>query len=85
MVVGMTTSERLFTCRNCDFFDKNHGVLRGGGLCRRRSGTWPAVYETDWCGEHRYNGDPVKIEVKSDPDALVKAMGRVAEEANHDE
>jgi len=40
-------------CRTCMYFVGKSNRL---GRCRRRAPTssgWPAVYETDWCGEHK--------------------------------
>ena len=51
-------------CKTCMWFvPKAPGVL---GRCRRRSpelGGWPAVFETDWCGDHKLDETKLDDEI----------------------
>lgn len=45
-------------CKTCMYFVPKDGTL---GRCRRHAPTlsgWPAVYESDWCGDHKLWKDP---------------------------
>lgn len=51
---------RGMTCARCVWFvrkESDEGRLASKlGRCRRRAptlGGWPAVFESDWCGDHR--------------------------------
>ena len=47
-------------CSSCMWFVSKRGGL---GRCRRRApelGGWPAVFDTDWCGDHKL--DETKLE-----------------------
>ena len=47
-------------CRSCVYWvRKGEGEL---GRCRRRAPTlngWPAVFETDWCGDHKLDEERI--------------------------
>ena len=49
------TNLQTFVCKTCQYFVPKAEAL---GRCRRHAprsegGGWPAVYETDWCGDHK--------------------------------
>lgn len=56
--------EQTHTCKFCMWFvNKNQTVL---GRCRKRAPTldgWPAVYESDWCGEHKMDGSHLDYKI----------------------
>ncbi len=44
-----------FLCKSCTFYVIRDGQL---GRCRKHAPShngWPAVFETDWCGDHKLN------------------------------
>lgn len=54
------SDKSTFACRTCIFFvpKVGEGHAQGKvGRCRRRAPVchegWPAVFETDWCGDHK--------------------------------
>ena len=53
-------------CKTCIWWvRKGHTPL---GRCRKRAPTlngWPAVFETDWCGDHKL--DEAKLEPAPEP------------------
>lgn len=52
-------------CRTCMFFVPKAGEL---GRCRRRAPTlsgWPAVFQTDWCGDHKLDESKLPIRFTS--------------------
>ena len=51
----------IMRCKTCMWFNPKAEFKLG--RCRRRSptlGGWPAVYENDWCGDHKL--DETKLE-----------------------
>ncbi|MDX5412775.1 MAG: hypothetical protein LPK02_06985 [Rhodobacterales bacterium] len=47
-------------CGGCMWFIEKSGTL---GRCRRHAPTldgWPAVFETDWCGDHKVDETKIK-------------------------
>lgn len=55
-------------CRFCMFWvrkDRYNPTVVGAldlGRCRRRAPTlagWPAVFETDWCGDHKLDEEKI--------------------------
>jgi len=45
-------------CGSCMSFVRKKGRMKGLGRCRRKAptlGGWPAVFEGDWCGDHKIN------------------------------
>lgn len=45
-------------CKSCMWFQAKEGKVEGLGRCRRHAPCitvigWPAVFETDWCGDHK--------------------------------
>jgi len=51
-------------CRSCmSFVPKGAGDYRGAlGRCRKRAPSmngFPAVFETDWCGDHKLDEDKI--------------------------
>lgn len=44
------------TCSKCMWFILKAGKLKDLGRCRKHAPTmsgWPALYTTDWCGDHK--------------------------------
>lgn len=51
-------------CRTCMYYVPKTSRI---GRCRRNAPTidgWPAVYESDWCGDHKLDAD--KLEENKD-------------------
>lgn len=49
-------------CRTCRFWVEKEGLYRDPklGRCRRHAptlGGWPAVFEDDWCGDHKLSSE----------------------------
>lgn len=47
-------------CQTCIYYVPKGHVDSTLGRCRRRAPTldgWPAVYETDWCGDHKLDAE----------------------------
>ena len=45
-------------CKTCMWFQTKEGKVPGLGRCRRHAPCaavigWPAVFESDWCGDHK--------------------------------
>lgn len=55
-------------CGTCRFYvPKEEFNNPPGGRCRRRAPTldgWPVMFKTDWCGDHKLNGNkPQELEI----------------------
>jgi len=67
-------------CKTCMYFVRKiptDGVPSRIGRCRRHAPTmkgWPAVFETDWCGDHKI--DETKLR---GPFIVDKSTGEVTE------
>lgn len=49
-------------CKTCMYFVPKKGKI---GRCRRSAPTmkgWPALFETDWCGDHKIDENKVLYE-----------------------
>jgi hypothetical protein len=47
---------KYMSCKTCMWFVAKKGSIAGLGRCRRHAptlGGYPAVYESDWCGDHK--------------------------------